>query len=408
MRLLRVSKVEDALEIIWKSFRPLVAEEVDLDVAGGRYLAEDITAPDDVPAFHRSTVDGYAVRAAETFGAQESLPALLEKVGTVRMGEKAGVIKAGQCCYVPTGGMLPDGADAVVMIEQTTEVDGLAHIYKQVAPGENIIKRGEDIRRQQTVLHKGQKLRGPEIGLLGALGITGVKAVRRPVVGLISTGDEVAPVDTSVLAPGRIRDANGVALAYLLAQTGVQVVRGGIIPDRYEDLYLGVQSLLAEVDMVVLSGGSSVGSRDFTPRVLQELSGGELLLEGIAIQPGKPTILAKCGDKPILGLPGHPVSALNIFALFGCALIKRLSGAEDREWQPTVRARLTKNIPSRPGRADLVRVSLQRQEGKVLATPVFGRSGLLHTLAEADGVIRIDAERDGLSAGEEVEVYIWE
>jgi len=407
VRLLRVTKVDNALEIIWRSFRPLAAEEVGLDIAGGRYLAEEIVAPEDVPAFDRSTVDGYAVRAAETFGAQESLPALLEKVGKVRMGEEAIPIKTGQCCYVPTGGMLPDGADAVVMIEQTTEVDGLAHIYKQVAPGENIIKRGEDIRRQQTVLRKGQKLRGPEIGLLGALGITGVKVVRRPVVGLLSTGDEVAPVDTPVLAPGWIRDANGVALAYLVTQTGARVVRGGIIPDRYKDLYVGVQSLLEKVDMVVLSGGSSVGERDFIPRVLKELSGGDLLIEGIAIQPGKPTILAKCGEKPILGLPGHPVSALTIFALFGCALIKRLSGAGDREWQPTVRAQLTKNIPSRPGRVDLVRTALQGREGKVLATPVFGRSGLLHTLAEADGVICIEAERDGLSAGEEVEVYLW-
>lgn len=408
VRLLKVTKVEEALRIIGESFNALEAEEVTLDRAGGRYTAEDVIATEDVPAFDRSTVDGYAVRAAETFGAQESLPSLLELAGTVRMGEKAGEIGPGQCCYVPTGGMLPAGADAVVMIEETEEVEGVVHIYKQVAPGENIIKRGEDLRRRQPVISRGRRLRGPELGLLGSLGISRVKVVRRPLVGVISTGDEVVPVETPSLAPGQIRDANGVALAYLVAQAGADVLGGGIISDSHDAFYLGIKSLLERVDMVVLSGGSSVGTHDFTPTVLRELGGGELLIEGIAVQPGKPTILAKCQGKPVLGLPGHPVSALNIFSLFGRAVLNRLSGAAGEDWRPSVRAVLTRNIPSRPGRTDLVRVVLQKTDGGITATPVFGRSGLLRTLAEADGVIQVEAEADGLAAGEEVEVFIWE
>lgn len=408
MRLLKVTMVEEALKIIWNSFSPLGAEEVALENAGGRCCAEEIIAPEDVPAFDRSTVDGYAVRAAETFGADGSFPSFLELVEKVRMGEKAGKIGAGQCCYVPTGGMLPSGADAVVMVEETEEVEGLVQVFKQVAPGENVIRRGEDLGCGQTVLRRGRKIRGPEVGLLGSLGITRLKVYRRPLVGILSTGDELTPVETPSLKPGQIRDANGVALFYLCRQAGAEALSGGIVSDCYDGFAQAIKSLLTQVDMVVLSGGSSVGTRDHTPEVLRDLSGGELLLEGLAIQPGKPTILAKCDNKPVLGLPGHPVSALNIFSLFGRALINRLSGAADEEWRPSVRAVLTKNIPSRPGRMDLVRVSLQKTDNRITATPIFGRSGLLHTLALADGVIQVDAQLDGLAAGTEVEVFIWE
>lgn len=408
MRLLQVTKVEDALGIIWDSFSPLRPEEVALVEAGGRYCAEAIIAVEDVPAFDRSTVDGYAVRAVETFGAKGSFPAFFELAGVVRMGEKTGKISAGQCYYVPTGGMLPTGADAVVMVEETEEGDGLVQIFKQVAPGENVIKRGEDLSRGQTVLRRGQKLRGPELGLLGSLGISSLPVFRRPLVGVLSTGDELTPVTTPVLNPGQIRDANGVALDYLCKQAGAEVICGGIVPDCAQAFTQALKGLLAQVDLVVLSGGSSVGARDYTPEVLKELSGGELLIEGLAVQPGKPTILAKCGDKPVLGLPGHPVSALSIFSLLGRAIIRRLSGAAGEEWQPSVRAVLTKNVPCRPGRLDLVRVRLQKTNDGVTATPIFGRSGLLHTLAMADGVIQVGAELDGLAAGTEVQVILWD
>jgi len=408
VRLLKVTKIDDALKLIKDSFSPLETEEVTLEKAGGRYCAEEIIASEDVPAFNRSTVDGYAVRAEETFGATANFPSFLELAGIGQMGEEAGNIGSGQCFYVPTGGMLPLGADAVVMVEETEEVEGLVQVFKQVAPGENVIRRGEDLSCGQVVLGRGRKIRGPELGLLGSLGITRFKVYRRPLVGILSTGDELTPVETPSLKPGQIRDANGVALFYLCRQAGAEAVNGGIIPDQYDAFAQRIKSLLAQVDMVVLSGGSSVGTRDYTPAVLQELSGGELLLEGLAVKPGKPTILARCDNKPVLGLPGHPVSALNIFSLLGQALINRLSGAAEEEWRPSIRAVLTKNVPSRPGRIDLVRVSLQKTGNRITATPIFGRSGLLNTMALADGVIQVGAELDGLAAGAEVEVFIWE
>lgn len=408
MRLLNVISVEKAFKIINQSFTALESEEVSLNDAGGRWTAEVIVASEDVPSFERSTVDGYAVRAAETFGAQESLPSVLELAGSVKMGEAAGEIQPGQCCYVPTGGMLPKAANAVVMIEETQELSGIIHIYRQVAPGENMIKRGEDLRQEQQVLPVGRRLRSPELGLLASLGINSVKVVRRPVVGVFSTGDELVPIETQILSPGRVRDSNGIALAYLTKQVGAEAIAGGIIGDSFEDFYMGLSRMLETVDMLVLSGGSSVGDRDFTPAVMQKLSGGELLIEGLAIQPGKPTLLANCNGKPILGLPGHPISALNIYSLFGRALIRRLAGATDEGWRPSVRATLTRNIPSRPGRTDMVRVALSESDQGIKATPVFGRSGLLRTLAEADGIIEVKAESDGLLAGAEVKVYIWD
>lgn len=408
MRLLQVKAVEKVFQIIAESFGPLEAEEVLLSHAGGRITAEIIVAPEDVPAFERSTVDGYAVSASETFGAQEGLPAMLELVGEVCMGESAPKIGTGECCYVPTGGMLPSGSDAVVMIEQTEVTGTLVHIYRQVAPGENRIQRGEDLQSGQVVLERGRRLRAPELGLLASLGITRFKVVRRPIIAILSSGDELVPVETQVLAPGQIRDSNSVALAYLAAQMGGEVLRGGILPDCYPDFYEGVSRMLKRADMVVLSGGSSVGNRDYTTQVLQELGEGGLLVEGMAIQPGKPTLLAKCQGKPVLGLPGHPVSALNIFTLVGGAIIRSMSGSGAEVWRPSVPAILARNIVSRPGVTELVRVSIKKTEKGTVATPIFGRSGLLRTLAEANGTIWVPAEAEGLAAGEKVAVFLWE
>jgi molybdopterin molybdotransferase len=408
LRLLQVSAVEEVLQIIAQSFGPLETEEIELAIAGGRYPALDIIAGEDVPAFTRSTVDGYAVRANETFGAQENLPAFLHLAGEVKMGEPAFILKNGEACYLPTGGMLPAGADAVVMLEYTEVTGSLLNIYRQVAPGENLIQAGEDLACGQLVLKEGRKLRGPELGLLASLGLAKVNVVKKPRVAIFSSGDELAPWKTETLSPGQIRDSNGIALTYLAQGMGVEANYLGILPDEYPVFRDEISKGLAEADLVVISGGSSVGARDYTARALAELGGGRLLVEGVAIQPGKPTLIASAGGKPLLGLPGHPVSALNIFALFGSAIIRRLSGAKDPVWKASVRAVLTKNIPSRPGRTDLVRVSLQRTEQGVNATPIFGRSGLLRTLAEADGIIWIAAAADGLLAGEIVEVFLWD
>lgn len=405
---MQVAELDEVLRRIAEIFGPLDAERVPLAEAGGRHTAAEIIAAEDVPAFDRSTVDGYAVRARETFGAQEGLPALLRVAGEAAMGNAAPAIAPGECLYVPTGGMLPPGADAVVMLEQTEAVAGHLNILRQVAPGENVIRRGEDLRRGQVVLGRGRRLRAPELGLLASLGLRDVVVTRRPAVAVLSSGDELAPAESASLPVGMIRDANRPALIHLAARLGASARDEGILPDDYGPFLAGLRAALGGADMVVLSGGSSVGNRDHTARALRELSGGDLICEGLAVQPGKPTLLASCQGRPVLGLPGHPVSALCIFSVLGRALLRSLAGASGEDWRPTVRAVLARNVPSRPGRTELVRVSLQKADGLPRATPVFGRSGLLRTLAEADGLIWIPPESDGLPEGETVSVFLWD
>ncbi len=408
MKLMRVKSPENVLKIINEQFTALDSETIPLEEAGGRFLAEAIYSPENVPDFNRTTVDGYAVYARDTFGAGESMPAMLEYSGEVLMGEAAPQIEPGQCCLVHTGGMLPTGADAVIMIEDTEPAGTMVQSFRQVAPGENVIHRGEDLESGSLVLDRGHKLRAPEIGMLASLGLTDLTVCRKPLIGLFSSGDELVDYHTKNLEPGRIRDSNAPALAYLAEQKGARVKYGGILPDLFDTFLDKSRSMLEEVDLLIFTGGSSVGSRDHTARTMQELGRPGLLVEGVSIQPGKPTLLANCGGKPVLGLPGHPVSALNIFALFGGAILNRLNGKEKKNYNPSIKAELSRNIPSRAGRRDYVRIRLEQTGETIKAIPVFGRSGMLRTLAEADGLVTIPTDKEGLSAGELVEVIPWE
>ncbi len=408
MRLYRVKDPQDVLRIIKENFSPLGVERINISEAGGRVAGEEITATEDVPGFDRSTVDGYAVCANDTFGAGETLPAMLELLGEICIGELAPPLFPGKCFYIPTGGMLPEGADAVVMAEQTEAAGDTINCYSQVAPGDNVVRRGEDLTQGNVVINKGRKLRAAELGLLASLGIVQLAVMKKPRVGILSTGNELVPYDTKRIPPGKVRDSNALALCEMAGKKQAEILYGGILQDNYLDFRHGVEGMLGQVDFLVLSGGSSVGTRDFTAQVLQELSDGGLLVEGIAISPGKPTLLANCLGKPVLGLPGHPVSALNIFSLFGLVIIDRLVGRNEEQFVPTVRAILSRNIPSRPGRTDYIRVKLEKKDDRVEAIPVFGKSGILRTLAEANGVVMIPAGSEGLLAGTEVEVIIWD
>ncbi len=408
MKLMRVTDPEDVLKIISDHFKPQGSESKLLEEAGNRCLAGDIYAPENIPDFKRSTVDGYAVAARDTFGAGEEIPAMLECVGEVLMGQSAPPISPGQCCLVHTGGMLPGEADAVIMIEDTEVTGTLVQSFRQVAPGENVIHRGEDLKQGDLALKKGHLLRAPEIGLLASLGITRVDIYRSPRVGFFSTGDELVDYSRPDLKPGQIRDSNAPALLYQARQMGAEAQYGGILTDRFEDFLEKSRALLESVDMLVFSGGSSVGTRDYTARTMQELGRPGLLVEGISIQPGKPTLLANCEGKPVLGLPGHPVSALNIFKIFGRAIINRLSGREEKPYRASVKATLSRNVASRSGRTDYARVKLERTAEGLVAIPVFGRSGMLRTLSEADGLLLIPAEKEGLGSGEIVEIELWE
>ncbi len=408
MKLMQVTDPENVFAIINENFAFLESEKIALERSGSRCLAEAIYSPENVPDFNRSTVDGYAVTARDTFGAGEGMPAMLEYAGEILMGQAAPSINSGECWLVHTGGMLPAEADAVIMIEDTELTGTMLQSFRQVAPGDNVIHRGEDLKMGDPLLFPGHRLRAPEIGMLASLGITELNVHRKPVVGFFSSGDELVDYSKETLETGKIRDSNAPALLYLSEQKETLVKYGGILPDHYETFLEKSRSMLEEVDMLVFTGGSSVGSRDYTARTMQELGEPGLLVEGISVQPGKPTLLASCKGKPVLGLPGHPVSALNIFDIFGGAIIKRLSGLAGKEFIPTVKAVLARNISSRSGRTDYVRIKLEDADHGLSAVPIFGRSGMLRTLAEADGLLTVPASKEGLSAGEQVEIRIWE
>jgi len=392
-------------------FHPLDYERIQLDESLGRTLAEDVTAPEPLPPFSRSTMDGFAVRARDTFGCSESEPAILTVAGEISMGQsgQSQSLDPGQACIIWTGGELPAKADAVVMVEFTSELDDRTiEIFRPVAPGENVIRCGEDYQRGSVVLRKGQVLRPQDLGVLAGLGIADVAVHRQPVVAIISTGDELVGVDEP-LVPGRIRDINSTTLAALVRECGGRAVPLGIIGDDRKDLYDACRKAMdLHADIILLSGGSSVGQRDFTLQVFKDFEACELLAHGVSIRPGKPTILAQKDNVALLGLPGHVASAIVVFHLFVRPLMRRLTGREG-DGLRRIRAAATEQIPSAIGREDYVRVTvLKEEEGQPFeATPVYGKSGLLKPLVRADGLLVIDRDTEGLDAGETAEVILF-
>ena len=395
-------------------------ETLTVDNALGRVTAADVVAPHPLPEFPRTTVDGYAVRAQDTFGATDSLPAYLQLIGEVPMGdEPAFEVGAGQCALIHTGGMLPKGADAVVMLEFTQTVGAESprpeiEIFKSVADGENVIRIGEDVAKDQIVIPKGTTLRPPEIGGLMALGFTTLRVASKPRVGLISTGDEVIEPSQHP-RPGQVRDINSYTLGALIEKSGGVPVRYGIIGDEFEALKSAAAKALNECDVIIITAGSSASTRDMTAEVIRQLGEPGVLVHGINTRPGKPTILGACNGKAVIGLPGNPVSALVNGYLFVVPVIEKLLGALPKP-KATVQAKLTVNLPSQAGREDWWAVKLienrQYPSGTMsanvnyLAEPIFGKSNLIFTLAAGDGLLKIHPDATGLSAGEVVEVVL--
>ncbi|KAF1083842.1 Molybdopterin molybdenumtransferase [Sporotomaculum syntrophicum] len=384
-------------------------EQVPLLEAMGRRLAQDLTALDAVPGFTRSTVDGFAVRARDTFGATESLPAYLDVTGEVLMGQDAaaiGEVGVGQAWRMPTGGMLPPGADAVVMVEYTEDLDELTiGVTRPVAPGENIVLAGEDIAAGAGVLSRGHLLRPQDLGLLGAVGVSSVPVLVPPKVGIISTGDEL--VETwEQPGPGQVRDINSYALYGQAVAAGAQPHIYGIVRDNFNLLLDRLKQALVECDMVLLSGGSSIGTRDVAARALDTLGSPGVLFHGISIKPGKPTVGAVVEGKPVIGLPGHPVSAMVVFDLLVTPLLRHGVYLDDPLEFP-VRARLTRNMRSASGREDYLRVRLYQENGELVADPVLGKSGLISTMVRATGLARIASEKEGVEAGDYIEVKLF-
>lgn len=392
-------------------------ESIDISSSLGRATASDIFAPHPLPDFQRATVDGYAVCAKDTFGATDSLPAYLNLIGEVPMGDSPSFeIGAGQCALIHTGGMLPKGADAAVMIEYTQHIVGAERhsapaqieIFKSVADGENVILIGEDVAQGQLVIPKGTVIRPAEIGGLMALGIMSVKAARKPMVGLISTGDEV--IDPSQNPrPGQVRDINSYTLGALVEKCGGAAKKYGIFSDQFEVLKEAAARALSECDVVIITAGSSASTRDMTADVIRALGEPGVLVHGINTRPGKPTILGACDGKAVIGLPGNPVSALVNGYLFVAPVIEKLLGAIPRP-RATIQAKLTVNLPSQAGREDWIPVRLiGNRKSEIVnyeARPIFGKSNLIFTLASADGLLRIHPDATGLSAGEMVEVML--
>ena len=373
----------------------------------GRVLKSQVLAPEPLPAFARSTVDGYALHAADTFGANESLPAYLPLMGEVPMGTAPGFeLPRGAAAAIHTGGMLPVGADAVLMLEYTQlSRPAELEIMRAVGVGENVLKVGEDVETGQMVLPAGTFLRAAEIGGLLALGITCVDVVRPPRVAILSSGDEVVPPE-QVVQPGQVRDINSYSLSALVTEAGGESVRYGIVADREDAVKSALQTALADCDLVVMTAGSSASTRDLTARVVNVLGNPGVLVHGVNVKPGKPTILAVCDGKAVIGLPGNPVSALVIARLFVVPLIERMLGLPANRIRPSVAARLTVNLASQAGREDFVPVRLVSTPKGMDADPIFFKSNLIFTLARADGLVHIPADANGLPAGSPVQVEL--
>ena len=402
--MLHVKTPEEVLALIENEFEPVPQTElVSLSAAMGRILAEDIAATEYVPDFDRSTVDGYAVRARDTFGCSDAIPAILPVQGEVFMGEGADfTLNPEECVAVPTGGAVPKGADSVVMIEFTEDYgDGTIGVGKSVAPGQNMIFRGDDVFPGKVILQKGRVLSSQDIGALAAIGRVQVPVVKKLTVGVISTGDELVPPEVTPAA-GQVRDVNSPMLEAMLGAFGVHVINYGIVIDNEALLREKVEKAVAECDTVLLSGGSSVGVKDAACRIIESM--GSLLLHGIAIKPGKPTILGKTGQKALVGLPGHPVAAYFITKLFVLPLLSRLQGRTQESYTTT--AKVTESISANHGRAQYHCCRLERKDGELYAYPIRGKSGLITTLAGADGYFCIDRDCEGLPKFAEIQVTV--
>lgn len=410
----RVPSLARALELIEQSlaFLPSApAEEVALAGARERVLAETIRAHAPLPPYPRSTMDGFAVLAADTYGASETTPAYLRLTGEVRMGEPpvAGPERGG-CVAIPTGGFLPRDADAVVMLEHTVTVDAaMVEVMRPVAAGEHVIAAGDDVESGEVLLTAGHCLRSQDIGLLAGLGRERVTVRTRPRVGVISTGDEIVS-HTDEPPLGKVRDMNGPLLCALAGEWGAEAKYYGVAPDEEGALFALVARAVAECEIVVFSGGSSVGTRDQGERVVARLDGAAVVLHGVAIRPGKPVIYALAQDTAVFGMPGHPVSAAVAFRLLARPVIRHCAGLTAPMNPPErhVRARLARNINSAPGRTDIVQVALHREDdGAWSAVPVLGKSGALSIMVRADGFFLLPEATQGLEKGSGIEVVCY-
>jgi len=406
----KLLSIEEAKQILEESFspKPVGVEQVPVSEAHDRVLAEDVVALIDVPPFHRATVDGYAVRAINTFGADEDRPVTLKLCGCVSVGEMPSiVVENGTAAEIVTGAPVPQGADAVVMLEYAVQKDDKILIYRPVVMGENVMKAGSDIRKGETILKRGQTLSSREIGVLAALGWTRVDVYQQPRVAVISTGAEIAEPGKP-LPPGKIYDINAYTLSAAVSECGGKPVNFGIVPDNVDRLKAVLKEALNSADVVVTSGGVSVGPSDVIPQALDQLGKPGVIVCGLASKPGKPTTIAMIDGKPVFSLPGHPTSSLLMFYQFVRPLIRSMTGKPEEKPFKVKATTTEKMFPAR-GRRTFVMVELTRDKsGKLLASPVPpGLSGAITTLTKADGFVEIRESQQFISMGDEVIVHLF-
>ncbi|MCD6489386.1 MAG: molybdopterin molybdotransferase MoeA [Thermodesulfobacterium sp.] len=401
--------LKKGIELLLKYITPenLSYEIIPIEKAYHRITFEDIYAPENLPGFRRSTVDGFAVRSQDTFGAKETMPAYLTVKAYIQMGlAPAFSLGPGECAEIATGGMLPEGADAVVMIEHVNVVSSdLIEVLKPVGPGENVIFEDEDVKKGEVVIPKGHKLKPQDIGALAGLGFNEIKVVKKPVISIILTGDEIIP-HTEKSTPGKVRDINSFVLAGLIEETGGVPLKMGIVKDDYKEIKDVVDKAFESSDIILITGGTSTGIKDMTAQIINELGEPGVIFHGVSIKPGKPIIAGICNKKPVFGLPGHPVAVYICFELFVKPIIHKLLGLTDKIYKPKVKAKLTRSIFSQAGRTDFIRVYLEEKDNNLFATPLLSKSGLIMTLVKANGILCIPEDRLGFEKNEEVEVKI--
>ena len=400
----------EARQVIGQHFsaEPLGVDEISLLDAYDRVLAEDVIATLNIPPFNRSTVDGYAVKAEDTFDAEENKPTKLKVCGTVNAGEMPKIIvKHGTAVEIVTGAPLPKGADAVVMLEDTDRKDEDIHVQSSVARDENVMKAGADIKNGETVLKKGQLLSSREIGVLAAVGLAKIKVHVLPRVAVLSTGAEITEPGKK-LPPARIYDINAYSLSTAVRESGGKPVYLGVFPDNITEMQKALQKALVSADAVVTSGGVSVGPKDIMPKTLDSLGKPGVIICGIAIKPGKPATVASINGKPVFSLPGHPASALLVFHLLARPLVQGMAGRKvDRLLE--VKALAATRMFSAKGRRTFITVKLKFEKaGRLIAEPVpTGLSGAITTLAKADGFVEIPENQQFIDENDEVVVQLF-
>jgi molybdopterin molybdotransferase len=408
-----VIPVDEAIDQIFSNLSQKLPSEkrLKIDESLRRILSRDILSPEDLPDFARSTVDGFAVSASDTFGATEGIPAYLNVKYEIFMGEEPDFeLKKGEVAQIATGGMLPEGSDAVIMLEYAQQIDEeMIEVVRPVAPGENVIQAGEDVKKGESVLNKGHALRPQDIGVLAGLGINNVWVYEKIKISIISTGDEIVPPDKPVRR-GQVRDINSYNLAGLISNAGIIPLLKGIFHDEYSIVRNIVEESLRDSDIILISGGSSVGKRDVTAQVINDLGRPGVLFHGVSLKPGKPLIGGIVNNIPIFGLPGHPAAVTVCFHVFIMPVIRTLSGLSKNRFeqdQRIIRARIAKNISSSPGREEHIGVYLEKRDGEIWAVPLLGKSGLMTTLIKADGMAVIPLRKLGVETGETVEVRLF-